>query len=74
MKRPRITTQQIEMIDKMLQGYVKPTSIASALGIQSTTIYRHLEAMGYRRVYLNSEELELLAKYRASKQSATVGL
>ena len=74
MKRPRVTPQQIELIDKMMQGYVKPTSIGAAMGFQSGTIYRHLDAMGYRRVYMNAEELALLAKYRASKQSATTGL
>ena len=46
MKRPRVTPQQIELIDKMMQGYVKPTSIGAAMGFQSGTVYRHLDAMG----------------------------
>ena len=41
----------------MLQGYVKPTSIGAAMGFQSGTIYRHLDAgeITYRGDYIHFE-------------------
>lgn len=69
LKRP--DPKRSEEIDRLLQGWVKPCAAAAALDLQVSTVYRYAELIGYRRVWIKADEVELIAKYRASKEGGT---
>lgn len=69
LKRP--DPKRAEEIERLLQGWVMPSHAAAATGIEISTVYRYAEFLNYRRVWLRADEIELVAKHRASKQMPT---
>jgi len=68
MKRPN--QQKCSQIDVMLQNWQQPKHVAGALGLELGTVYKYAAHLGYRKTYLNADEIELVNKYRASRNQA----
>lgn len=68
MKRPN--QQKCAQIDVMLQNWQQPKHVAGALGLELGTVYKYAAHLGYRKTYLNADEIELVNKYRASRNHA----
>jgi len=68
MKRPN--QQKCAQIDVMLQNWQQPKHVAGALGLELGTVYKYAAHLGYRKTYLNADEIELVNKYRASRNQA----
>jgi len=68
MKRPN--QQKCAEIDAMLQNWQRPKHVAGALGLELGTVYKYAAHLGYRKTYLNADEIELVNKYRASRNHA----
>ena len=71
MKQP--DPEKSAQIDAMMQNWQRPKHVAGALNLELGTVYKYADHLGYRKVYLNEDELALVMKYRASRnQTRTV--
>ena len=68
MKRPN--QQKCAEIDAMLQNWQQPKHVAGALGLKLGSVYKYAAHLGYQKTYLNTDELDLVRKYRASRNQA----
>jgi hypothetical protein len=68
MKKP--DPQKQAQIDAMLQNWQRPKHVAGALNLEMGTVYKYADHLGYRKVYLNADEIELVSKYRVSRNQA----
>ena len=68
MKRPN--QQKTAQIDAMMQNWQQPKHVAGALGLELGTVYKYAAHLGYQRTYLNADEIDLVNKYRASRNQA----
>ena len=68
MKQP--DPEKSAQIDAMMQNWQRPKHVAGALGIELGTVYKYAAHLGYRKTYLNADEIELVNKYRASRNQA----
>ncbi len=68
MKKP--DPQKAAQIEAMMQNWQRPKHVAGALGLELGTVYKYADHLGYRKVYLNADEIELVNKYRASRNHA----
>lgn len=69
MKRPK--PEMLQAVDEMMRCWQSPQRVALALKTRIGNVYNYADHLGYRRVYITKDEIELLAKYRLSRNTNT---
>lgn len=69
MKRPN--PKMLNEVDDMMRCWQSPQRVALALKTRIGNVYNYADHLGYRKVYITKDEIEILTKYRISRSTNT---
>jgi hypothetical protein len=69
MKMKRPNKEMAEKIESMLNDFSKINAIARKIKTQIVTVYRYASHLGYTKVMISSEELEMIIRYRNARKA-----